>query len=57
MLLRGTGDKCIIFLVEGVEYVLLRLRMHGAVPPLSQYIFMAWCLIKQWLHLHGVVLC
>jgi hypothetical protein len=23
------------------------LRMRGAVPPLPQYVFMAWCLIKR----------
>jgi len=28
----------------------------GTVPPLPQYVFMAWCLIKQWIHLHGMVL-
>jgi hypothetical protein len=21
--------------------------MHGAIPPLPQYVFMAWCLVKQ----------
>jgi hypothetical protein len=21
--------------------------MHGAIPPLSQYVFMAWCLVKH----------
>jgi hypothetical protein len=30
--------------------------LHGAVPMLPQYSFMAWCLIKQDVHLHGVVL-
>jgi len=30
--------------------------MHGAVPPLSQYIFIAWCLIKHVVHLNGVML-
>jgi hypothetical protein len=24
-----------------------RLRMRGAIPPLSQYVFMAWCLVKH----------
>jgi hypothetical protein len=24
-----------------------RLRMHGAMPPLPQYVFMAWCLVKH----------
>jgi hypothetical protein len=33
-----------------------RLRTSGAVPPLPKYIFMAWCLIKQWMLLCGVVL-
>jgi len=30
--------------------------MSGAIPPLTQYVFMAWCLIKQWIRLHDVVL-
>jgi len=21
--------------------------MRGAIPPLNQYVFMAWCLVKQ----------
>jgi hypothetical protein len=25
----------------------LRLRMREVIPPLPQYVFMAWCLIKQ----------
>jgi len=24
-----------------------RSRMHGAMPLLSQYVFMAWCLVKH----------
>jgi hypothetical protein len=24
-----------------------RLRMHGAIPQLPQYVFMVWCLVKQ----------
>jgi len=28
----------------------LRMYLH------SEYIFMAWCLIKKWIHLHGVLL-
>jgi hypothetical protein len=24
-----------------------RLRMRGAIPPLPQYVFMAWCLVKH----------
>jgi hypothetical protein len=26
--------------------LVLRSRMHGAIPPLPQYVFMAWCLAK-----------
>jgi len=33
-----------------------RLRMLGAIPPFPQYVFMAWCLIKPEMNLHGVVL-
>jgi hypothetical protein len=33
-----------------------KLRMHGNIPPISQYVFMAWCLIKQEIVLIGVVL-
>jgi hypothetical protein len=22
-------------------------RMHGAIPPLPQYVFMAWCLVEH----------
>jgi hypothetical protein len=25
-----------------------KVRMHGAIPPLPQYVFMSWCLVKQW---------
>jgi hypothetical protein len=28
-------------------HLLPRSRMHGAIPPLSQYVFMAWCLVKH----------
>jgi hypothetical protein len=28
-------------------HLVLRLRMRGAIPSLPQYVFMAWCLIKQ----------
>jgi hypothetical protein len=24
-----------------------RLKIRGAIPPLSQYVFMAWCLVKH----------
>jgi len=30
--------------------------MHGTIPPLPQHVFIAWCLIKQRLPLHAVVL-
>jgi len=32
------------------------LRTRGALSPLPQYVFMAWCLIKQRVRLYGVVL-
>jgi len=28
------------------HHLLPRLRMHGTIPPLPQYIFMAWYLMK-----------
>jgi hypothetical protein len=33
-----------------------RLRMPGAITPLLRYVFMAWCLNRQWIRLYGVVL-
>jgi len=33
-----------------------RLKIRGAVTPLSQHVFIAWCLIKQGILLPGVVL-
>jgi len=27
------------------HHLVLGLRMHGAIPSLPQYVFMAWCLI------------
>jgi hypothetical protein len=33
-----------------------RVRMRGFISPLPQYVFMTWCLTKQWIRLHGVVL-
>jgi len=27
-------------------HLVLRSRMHGAIPPLPQYVFMAWCSVK-----------
>jgi len=29
--------------------LVLRLRTNGAIPPLLQYVFMAWCLIKGYM--------
>jgi hypothetical protein len=28
----------------------------GSYNSITPYLFMAWCLIKHWIHLHGVVL-
>jgi hypothetical protein len=28
-------------------HVMPRSRMRGAIPPLPQYVFMAWCLVKH----------
>jgi len=33
-----------------------RLRMCGAIPPLPQYAFMTWCLVKYRTWFQGVVL-
>jgi len=30
--------------------------MHGAIPPLPLYVLMEWCLNKQEMRPHGVVL-
>jgi len=30
--------------------------MRGAVPPLPRYAFMVWCLLKQEVRLHGLLL-
>jgi hypothetical protein len=30
--------------------------MRGDLSPLLQYVFVLWCLIKQWTGLHGVKL-
>jgi hypothetical protein len=37
-------------------HLVLRLRIGEAIPPFSQYVFIAWCLIKQWVYLHDMVL-
>jgi hypothetical protein len=29
------------------SYLVLRSRMHEVIPPLPQYVFMAWCLVKH----------
>jgi hypothetical protein len=31
-------------------YLVPRSRMRGATPPLPQYVFMAWCLVKHRKH-------
>jgi len=36
-------------------HLVLKLRMCVAIAPLPQCVFMAWCLIKQEIHLHGVL--
>jgi hypothetical protein len=33
-----------------------RLRMRGAIPPFPQYAFLAWWLIVEEIHLHGLIL-
>jgi len=33
-----------------------RLRMCGATPPFRKYVLMAWCLVKQGIYPHGMVL-
>jgi len=38
------------------EHLVPRLAMRGAIPPFLQHVLMAWCLIKQEIRLHGVVL-
>jgi hypothetical protein len=35
-------------------HLVLKLRMRGAIPLLPLYIFMAWCLVKFRIPLHGV---
>jgi hypothetical protein len=37
-------------------HLLPGLRKRGAILPLPQYVFMTWCLIKQEMPLHDVVL-
>jgi hypothetical protein len=37
-------------------YVVPTLGMHGDIPPLTPYVFMAWRLIKYRILLHGMVL-
>jgi hypothetical protein len=41
----GGQNNCGVKLTTHL-YLVLRLRMSGAIPP-PQYVFMAWCLIKQ----------
>jgi hypothetical protein len=35
-------------------HLVLKLRIHGVIPSVSQYIPMAWCLIKHWKQLYDV---
>jgi len=37
-------------------HLMSRLIMCGALSALPQYIFMMWCLLKQWIRLHGALL-
>jgi hypothetical protein len=48
---RGRGVNLTIHL-----HLVPRLRMQGAISLFPQYVFMAWCLIKQEMRFHGVVL-
>jgi len=38
------------------SYLGVKNAWSHATPSSSQYAFMAWCLIKQWIRLYGVVL-
>jgi len=47
----GTGDLSSGVKRPGVEltphlHLVPKLRLRGAIPPLLQYVFMAWCLVK-----------
>jgi hypothetical protein len=50
---RVPGDLCPGVTLQGREeltthlHPVPRLRMRGAIPPLMQCVFMAWCLVKQ----------
>jgi len=46
----GTGDNFPWGKLTTNLYLVLRLRIRGANPPLLQYVFTGWCLIKQWMH-------
>jgi hypothetical protein len=49
---RGLSDQ--VVKLTTYPYLVLGLK-RGAILPLPQYCFMAWCLIKQWVRIHGVV--
>jgi hypothetical protein len=49
--IRSQGMKLTIHL-----HLVLRLSMHGAIPPLHQYGLMALCLTEQWNCLHGAII-
>jgi hypothetical protein len=49
------------FVYVHLFYFVLTTHLHlapmcGAIPTLLQYVLMAWCLIKQWILLYGIVL-
>jgi len=48
----GTGG---VKLTTAHHHLVPRLRMCGATPPFHQYVFIAWCLIKQEICLHGLM--
>jgi len=37
-------------------HVIPTLKIHRRLPPFPQHVFIAWCLIKQEIRLHRVVL-
>jgi hypothetical protein len=43
----GTGGSFPGNEAEHSLHLVPRSRMRGAIPPLPQYVFMAWCLVKH----------
>jgi hypothetical protein len=37
-------------------HLVIRIRMRGVIPLLPVYVFIVWCLLKQWIRLYCVVL-